>query len=84
MNLAKISTNGQVTIPVEIRRKLKLKTGDKILFLERDNGDIVLSNASLSALLRAQEAFQNVAETTDLKSEYQVQAEINKIRYNKD
>ncbi len=84
VNLAKISTNGQITIPIEIRRKLKLKTGDKILFLERDNGDIVLSNASLSALLRAQEAFQNVAETTDLKSEYQVQAEINKIRYNKD
>jgi antitoxin PrlF len=84
MNLAKISTNGQVTIPVEIRRKLKLKSGDKILFLERDNGEIVLSNASLSALLRAQEAFQNVAETTDLKNEYQVQAEINKIRYDKD
>ena len=76
--------NGQITIPIEIRRKLKLKTGDKILFLERDNGDIVLSNASLTALFRAQEAFQNVAETTDLKSEYQVQAEINKIRYNKD
>jgi antitoxin PrlF len=80
MNLAKISTNGQITIPIEIRRKLKLKTGDKILFLERDNGDIVLSNASLSASSRAQDAFQNVAETTDHKSEYQVQAEIDKIR----
>ncbi|MBM4236254.1 MAG: AbrB/MazE/SpoVT family DNA-binding domain-containing protein [Firmicutes bacterium] len=84
MNLAKISTNGQVTIPIEIRRKLKLKAGDKILFLERDNGEIVVSNASLSAFLRAQQAFQNVAETTDLKNEYQVQAEIDKIRYNKD
>jgi len=50
MNLAKISTNGQVTIPIEIRRKLKLKAGDKILFLERENGDIVLSYASLTAL----------------------------------
>jgi len=49
MNLAKISTNDQVTIPIEIRRKLKLKAGDKILFLERENGDIVLSNASLTA-----------------------------------
>jgi AbrB family looped-hinge helix DNA binding protein len=84
MNLAKISTNGQVTIPIEIRHKLKLKSGDKILFLERDNGEIVISNASLSALFRAQKAFQNVAETTDLKNEYQVQAEIDKIRYNKD
>jgi len=55
-----------------------------ILFLERDNGEIVVSNASLSALFRAQKAFQNVAETTDLDNEYQVQAEIDKIRYNKD
>ena len=35
-------------------------------------------------MLRAQKAFQNVAETTDLENEYQVQAEIDKIRYNKD
>ena len=84
MNLAKISTNGQVTIPIEIRQKLKLKAGDKILFLERENGEIVVSNASLSAFFRAQKEFQNVAETTDLNNEYQVQAEIDKIRYNKD
>jgi len=38
----------------------------------------------LSALFRAQKAFQNVAETTDLDNEYQVQVEIDKIRYNKD
>ena len=31
MNLAKISANGQITIPVEIRRHLGLKTGDKIV-----------------------------------------------------
>lgn len=84
MNLAKISTNGQITIPIEIRRKLKLKSGDKILFIERNNGEIVLSNASLSALFQAQDAFQNVAEAADLKEEYQVQAEIDRIRYSKD
>ncbi len=32
MNLAKISANGQITVPVEIRRLLGLKSGDKILF----------------------------------------------------
>ena len=31
MNLAKISANGQITVPVEIRRLLGLKSGDKIL-----------------------------------------------------
>ena len=33
MNMAKVSANGQVTVPVEIRRKLNLKEGDKIIFL---------------------------------------------------
>jgi bifunctional DNA-binding transcriptional regulator/antitoxin component of YhaV-PrlF toxin-antitoxin module len=32
MNLAKISANGQITVVVEIRRHLGLKTGDKIFF----------------------------------------------------
>ena len=40
MNLAKVSANGQVTVPVEIRRKLHLKEGDKLLFVEQD-GEII-------------------------------------------
>ena len=33
MNLAKLSANGQITVPVEIRRALGLKEGDKVLFI---------------------------------------------------
>ena len=40
MYLAKISSNGQITIPVEIRRLLGLKSGDKILFLQKQNGSL--------------------------------------------
>lgn len=40
MNLAKISSNGQIAIPVEIRRLLGLKSGDKILFLQKQNGSL--------------------------------------------
>lgn len=29
MNLAKVSGNGQITVPVEIRRRLNIKEGDK-------------------------------------------------------
>lgn len=29
MNLARVSANGQITVPVEIRRALKLREGDK-------------------------------------------------------
>ncbi|NCC62263.1 MAG: AbrB/MazE/SpoVT family DNA-binding domain-containing protein, partial [Verrucomicrobiae bacterium] len=32
MELAKITSKGQITIPVDIRRKLGVKEGDKVLF----------------------------------------------------
>ena len=62
MNLAKISSNGQITVPVEIRRLLGLKSGDKILFFQKQNGEIVVSNASAQAICKAQTAFSGVAE----------------------
>ena len=56
MNLARVSANGQITVPVEIRRELKLKEGDKIIFLKKDNGEIVVNNTSLVAIREAQQA----------------------------
>ncbi len=50
MNLAKISANWQITVPVEIRRLLGLKSGDKILFYQKQDGEVVLSNASAQAI----------------------------------
>ena len=46
MDTTKVTTNGQVTIPADFRRLLGLKPGDKVLFLLRDNGDVVVENAS--------------------------------------
>ena len=40
MEVAKISSKGQITIPVSVRNKLKLRTGDKIVILE-ENGKIL-------------------------------------------
>ena len=34
MELAKVTSKGQVTIPIEIRKKLGIKNGDKELFIE--------------------------------------------------
>lgn len=84
MNLAKVSSNGQVTVPIEIRRKLRLKEGDKILFVERENGEIVINNASATAILKAQKAFEGVAEKTGIQDECHVQALVDEIRYGED
>ncbi|MCL2364968.1 MAG: AbrB/MazE/SpoVT family DNA-binding domain-containing protein [Defluviitaleaceae bacterium] len=53
MNLAKISCNGQVTVPVEIRRALDVKSGDKIVFLRKQDGEIVMKNLNAAALAEA-------------------------------
>jgi AbrB family looped-hinge helix DNA binding protein len=44
IQLSKITSNRQVTVPVEIMKKLKLKAGDKIIWIER-NGDIIVRKA---------------------------------------
>lgn len=84
MNLAKISANGQITVPVEIRRALGLKSGDKILFFEKPDGEVVISNASTQAIYKAQKAFEGIAEKMGVKNEDDVQALIDEVRYGKE
>lgn len=84
MNLAKISANGQITVPVEIRRQLGLKSGDKILFFQNQNGEIVVSNASASAIRKAQAAFAGAAEAMGVSSKDDIQALVDEVRHGKE
>ena len=84
MNLAKISANGQITVPVEIRRQLGLKSGDKILFLQNKNGEIVVSNASAAAIRKAQTAFEGAAKAMGVSSEDDIQTLVDEMRSGKE
>ena len=44
MNLAKVSANGQITVPVEIRRLLGLRSGDKVLFSKYSGTEVKLGD----------------------------------------
>jgi len=76
MNLARVSANGQITVPVEIRRELKLKEGDKVIFFKKDNGEIVVNNSSLIAIREAQQAVSG-----SVYSEEEILADIMRLRY---
>ena len=80
MNLAKISSNGQITVPVEIRRLLGLKSGDKVLFFQNNNGEIVINTASVKAIYKAQAAFEGAAEKMGVSNEDDVQALVDEMR----
>lgn len=79
MELAKVTSKGQITIPVAIRNMLGIREGDKILFVE-DGEKVVMMNATTSALLKAQETFRGVAEELGIQNEQDVVDVVKEIR----
>ena len=81
MELAKITLRGQITIPREIRRKLGVRDGDKVVFLE-ENGRIIVENAAMLALQNAQDTFRGEAERLGLHTEQDVVDLVKEVRRN--
>lgn len=79
MEIAKLTSKGQITIPIEIRKKLDIKEGDKVLFVEK-NGNIVIMNSTMVALRKAQDEFEGEAEKKDIKNEEDVVNLIKELR----
>ncbi|MBE5901590.1 MAG: AbrB/MazE/SpoVT family DNA-binding domain-containing protein [Lachnospiraceae bacterium] len=79
MELAKVTSKGQITIPIEIRKMLGISEGSKILFIE-EAGRIYITNSSMEALKEAQKAFAGVAEELGLASEENVVSMIKELR----
>ena len=79
IELAKVTSKGQVTIPIEIRKKLGIKEGSKVLLLE-EAGRIYLANSSMEALREAQAAFAGEAERIGLETEEDVVAMVKELR----
>lgn len=79
MEVAKISSKGQITIPVSVRNALKLKAGDKVVILE-ENGRFYFENSAMLAFKRAEEAFAKEAEKAGFTSEEEMQDYMKEIR----
>ena len=79
MELAKVTSKGQVTIPVSIRRRLGIKDGDKLLFIEKPDG-VVMVNPTMMALEKIGKAFEGEAERLGLENDEDVVAMVREIR----
>ena len=69
LEVTKISSKGQITIPIELRKKLNLVSGGKLAFIEGDDGKVYVVNSSMLALKTAQNAFSGAAKNADIKNE---------------
>lgn len=68
MEVSRISSKGQITIPKAIRKLLNLNEGDRVAFIE-ENGKIIITKASLVALSELQEALSMEAQEKGITEE---------------
>lgn len=70
---AKVMAKGQVTIPKDIREKMKINEGDQVVFVY-DNEKVVMMNAAIYAMKLMQEVMNGEAEKQGINEE-----DVNKI-----
>lgn len=79
MELAKVTSKGQITIPKTIREALQIKEGSKILFFKKGD-EVVIKNAAMISLEKIQNEFEGEAQRLNLNTEEDVVQLIKKFR----
>jgi AbrB family looped-hinge helix DNA binding protein len=79
LDVSRVTSKGQVTIPIEMRRRLGIKEGDKVVFIE-ESGKIIIANAAMLALKDIQEVFCGEAERLGLRDEQDVVKMVKEVR----
>lgn len=79
MEVAKITSRGQIMIPIDVRKKLGLKEGGKVIFIE-EGDNIIFANAAKFAFRNMQKAFEGEAERLGLKDEQDVVDMVDEVR----
>jgi len=79
MEIAKMSSKGQLTMPIEIRKKLKLEPGDKVAIIE-EAGRYYIENAAFLAFKNVREAFDGEAEKAGFQTEADMQEYMKEIK----
>ena len=68
MEVARITSKGQITIPKAIRERLNLAEGDKVAFIEKD-GHIVITKSSVIALREFLDSMSKEAQAKGITEE---------------
>ena len=82
MELAKLTSKGQITIPRDIRKKMNLKTGDKILFFQ-ENERFFLQNTNSVILSDFQREMAGAAKKAGFNDPDDVMKYIKQLRNSK-
>jgi len=79
MEVAKITSRGQITLPIDIRKRLGVRDGDKVVFIE-NQGQILIANAAKIAFANLRASFAGETERLGLQNEDDVVALVDEVR----
>lgn len=80
LDVAKVTSKGQITISADVRRAMGVQEGDKVMFVRMDDGSVIMRNSTLDALQEAQSTFAHAADNAGLSSEDDLNALIKSVR----
>jgi AbrB family looped-hinge helix DNA binding protein len=67
-NTAKVMSKGQITLPIDIRQKLNLQTGDRVALIY-ENDRVIMMNPAIYAMENFAQAMEGEWEKAGIKSE---------------
>ncbi len=79
MSVAKVTSQGQITIPADIRKLLGIQPGGKVMFIQNGNR-VMMANATVEAFEQMQADFAPEAERLGLKNEQDVVDLVRQVR----
>jgi AbrB family looped-hinge helix DNA binding protein len=80
MELATVTSKGQITIPAGIRRKLGLQTGSKVLFFDSGEEVVMKKNSPETALEAIQSVLAPLAHEQGILTDEDVMALVKEYR----
>jgi AbrB family looped-hinge helix DNA binding protein len=80
MELATMTSKGQITIPAGIRRKLGLQTGSKVLFFDNGEDVVIKKNSADTALEMVQSVLAPLAAEQGILTDEDVMAMVKEFR----
>ena len=67
-NTAKVMSKGQITLPVDIRRNMRLSTGDRVALIY-ENNRVILMNPAVYAMEQLQKSVADDWEAAGINSQ---------------
>jgi len=78
-NTAKVMSKGQITLPIDIRRNMRLSTGDRVALIY-ENNRVILMNPAIYAMEQLQESMAGEWEKAGIHSQEDLDALMYEVR----